>query len=301
MQIRINTRHYKRSDQIMYIILVCPVMAILIFTIFFPVVKSAYVSFFDASLLNINSMTWNDFSNYTEVTRDKEFFSSFILSFKFTFIVVILQLIFGYLLALLLNSKIPGRRLFRSVIMLPWAIPMVVTSLLWLWIFQADYGILNYILKKLNIIDHSFPWTGNTTTALLVIIIVAVWRQLPYMTIMILSGMQTIPEDLREAAYIDGGNRYQIETRVVLPFLSHIIKSTTLIAIVDNFKMFPLIWIMTQGGPFKATTTLSVLTYETSFVKMDLGKGATIGVLWTLSLIIFSIVYNKMFKTVEHY
>lgn len=288
----------KTQDKLLYIILSAPALIILGFTIFYPVVKSAYMSFFDVKLLKLSDMKWNNFKNYITVLKNNEFYNAFCLSNFYAFTVVISQLIIGLMLAFLLNSRLYGRRLFRSFLLLPWTIPTMVTALAWMWIFQHDYGVLNYIMKSAGIVEQPINWVGSVDYALLSIMIVALWRQLPFMTTMLLSGMQTIPHELKEAVQIDGGNKLHVAWHIVLPYLAGTIKSATLVAIIDNFKMFPLFWIMTQGGPMNATTTLAVLTYQTSFIKLDLGKGATIGVLWTLTLIIFSIVYNRVFKTV---
>lgn len=292
-----GAKRSKLKTALMYTILIAPALAILGFTIFFPVLKSAYMSLFDVSLLDLNTMTWTGLSNFAEVLSDNKFFNALRLSNLYAFSVVSIELVLSFLLALLLNAKLPGRRLFRTLQLLPWTIPTMVTALVWMWIFQADYGVLNYILKQLGVITESIKWVSDVNFALISVMVVALWKQLPFMTIMLLSGMQSIPHELAEAARIDGCREWQVIRYITLPFLSGTIKSTVLVSIIDNFKMFPLFWIMTQGGPMDATTTLAVLTYQTSFVELDLGRGAAIGVLWTLELIIFTIAYNRIFKT----
>lgn len=287
----------KRMDLLLYLVLVIPAVAVLGFTIFFPVVKSAYMSLFDVTLLNLDSMEWSGLANFSKVLRDDSFYNSLYLSNLYAFSVVAIELVLAFFLALLLNGKLAGKRAFRSVLLLPWTIPTMVTALVWMWIFQPDYGVLNYILKTLGVISESIKWVSNVDFALPAVMIVALWKQLPFMTIMLLSGMQGIPGELIEAARIDGCREWQIIRYITIPFLSGTIKSTVLVSVIDNFKMFPLFWIMTQGGPMDATTTLAVLTYQTSFVQLDLGRGAAIGVLWTLELILFTIVYNRVFRT----
>ncbi len=292
-----GAKRSRMQDLLMYLILVIPALAILGFTIFFPVLKSAYMSLFDVSLLDLGTMTWAGFSNFSEVLADDAFYNALRLSNLYAFSVVAIELVLSFFLALLLNAKLPGRRIFRSLQLLPWTIPTMVTALVWMWIFQADYGVLNYLLKSFGMIKESIKWVADVDFALISVMIVALWKQLPFMTIMLLSGMQSIPLDLVEAARIDGCREWQVIRYITLPFLSGTIKSTVLVSIIDNFKMFPLFWIMTQGGPIDSTTTLAVLTYQTSFVQLDLGRGAAIGVLWTLELIVFTVAYNRIFKT----
>ena len=131
------------------------------------------------------------------------------------------------------------------------------------------------------------------------VMVAALWRQLPFMTTMLLAGMQSIPKDMYEAATIDGANKVQIFFHVTLPFLKTVIKTVTLVGVIENFKMFPLFWIMTGGGPLMATTTLAILSYQTAFISLDLGKGAAIGTLWVLLLVAFSWSYDKLYSLKE--
>ncbi|NLM75630.1 MAG: sugar ABC transporter permease [Clostridiaceae bacterium] len=230
------------------------------------------------------------FTNFFE----GEFWQAFLLSNKFAFTVVIIQLFLSLVLAIVLNENIRGKRVLRSVLLMPWVIPTAVTALLWMWLYQPDYGVLNYILKTLGL--KQSLWLGSVDTALTSVMIVAIWKQMPFTTTMLIAGMQSISHDYYEASSIDGANKLQNYYYITIPFLKNVIKSTTLVSIIENFKMFPLFWIMTQGGPINATTTLAVLTYQTSFVSMDMGKGATIGVLWIIFLVVFSRLFNSVFK-----
>lgn len=297
-QIRSKNRIKNKAQDIgMYLFLVIPAILLLSFTIFYPVVKSAFTSFFDQSLLSLQTKTWNNFQHYKDIFTnffEGEFWQAFLLSNKFAFTVVIIQLFLSLVLAIVLNENIRGKRVLRSVLLMPWVIPTAVTALLWMWLYQPDYGVLNYILKTLGL--KQSLWLGSVDTALTSVMIVAIWKQMPFTTTMLIAGMQSISHDYYEASSIDGANKLQNYYYITIPFLKNVIKSTTLVSIIENFKMFPLFWIMTQGGPINATTTLAVLTYQTSFVSMDMGKGATIGVLWIIFLVVFSRLFNSVFK-----
>ncbi|MDF2958817.1 MAG: sugar transporter permease [Paenibacillus sp.] len=288
-----------QKDRIFLLVLLLPALIMLAFTIGVPIIKSIYMSFFKVTLLSMKSQTWNQFANYAEILQDGEFFSAVKVTFTYVICIVSVQFILGLSLALLLNSSIRFKKLFRTLILIPWIVPTIVSALLWMWLFQPQYGLVNYVLQKLHLISGPNDWLTNIDLALPAIIVTALWRQLPFMSTMLLAGMQGISEDMYEAAKIDGANRMQILLFITLPLLKNNIKTVTLISIIENFKMFPLFWIMTAGGPLNATTTLAIYSYKAAFVQLNLGKGAAIGTLWLIIMILISMLYNKLFSLGE--
>ncbi|GMQ61257.1 carbohydrate ABC transporter permease [Vallitalea maricola] len=289
----------EKHDRIFAIMLLLPAIIVVGFTTFFPIAKSVIMSFFNYKLKANADYYWNDFLNYKELFQEGEIFTAIGTTFKFMIITVALIFVIGLILSNILNKDVKGRAVLRSVVLLPWIIPTIVTGLLWMWIFQPQYGVLNYLLMKLNIISDPINWVASMKYALYSVVTASVWRQIPFITIMLLAGMQGIPSDLYEAATIDGANSRQCFFKVTLPMLSNVIKSTLLISIITNFKQFPLFWIMTGGGPVNKTTTLAIMTYKNSFVNLNFGKGAAVSTIWLIILIVFSAVYNKAFKTVR--
>jgi len=285
-------------DKIFALTLILPAILIVGLTVFYPIVRSIYMSFFDYKLSSSNIHTWNNFYNYIELFQEGDLFNSIIVTFRYVILVVLLEFVLGLRLAVALNKKFKCRSLLRSISLLPWVVPTVVTALLWMWIFQPQYGVLNYLLINLNVIKDPIAWVTSIKFALLSVIIAALWRQLPFMTTMMLAGLQSIPQNLYEAALIDGANNKQVFFKITLPMLSSVIKSTLLISIIDNFKQFPLFWVMTGGGPIDKTTTLAILTYKNSFINLNFGKGAAISTCWLVILIVFAYLYNKFFNTV---
>lgn len=296
MKNSIYRRKEKLKDAGFLLVLIAPAAILLSFAIFIPILRSMYYSFFDYSLLRMSSPTFNGLENFKAVFNDGEFFNSLKVTLTYVIGVVSIEFVLGMTLALLLNRDFKGRRFVRSIILIPWIVPTIVVALLWMWIFQADYGVLNYILVKLQILSENKKWVSEPDLALIAVMIAAMWRQLPFMATMLLAGMQGIPKDMIEAAKIDGASKVQMFFKIILPFMKKIINTVTLVAIIENFKMFPMFWIMTGGGPMNYTTTLAILSYRTSFVELNLGKGAAIGVLWLLILIGISTVYNKLFE-----
>ncbi|XID92069.1 carbohydrate ABC transporter permease [Paenibacillaceae bacterium WGS1546] len=289
----------KAKDAIFLAVIICPALLLLLFTIGIPIVKSLYMSFFEVSLLSMKSQVWNSFENYKQLFSDGEFAHAIGVTFRYVFSVVAIQFVLGIALALILNGKIPFRRALRTVILIPWVVPTLIGALLWMWLFQPQYGVLNYILQTLHVIDRPLQWLSDMQLALWAVMLAALWKQLPFMTTMLLAGMQGIPSDMYEAATIDGASKRQQFLYITLPMLKNTIKTVTLIACIENFKMFPLFWIMTGGGPVNATTTLAIFSYKTAFIELDLGKGAAIGAMWLVIMLLFSWVYNRLFAIGE--
>ena len=253
------------------------------------------MSFYHYNLLDMNNITWNNFANYRAVFKDAEFIRTFGRTLIYVCGTVVSQFFIGLGVALLLNSRsLKGRKMFRSLLFLPWTIPSLVVAVTWMFIFQPQYGIVNYLL---NLGDYSV--LGSPKTAMVGVVISAVWKQMPLMMIMLLSGLQTVPEDLKEAAEIDGATGLQKFLCITVPCIMPVVKTVTLTSIVSNFQMFVLFFIMTGGGPVRATTTLPLYTYETAFSGFNLGKGAAIGVCWLVFLMIFSTIYNKVLSAKE--
>lgn len=275
--------------------LLAPAVLLLSFTIILPVALVVFLSLFKYSLLNLDQIQWNHFANYGAIFKNPVFFASFGRTLAYVFGTVALQFIIGLMAALLLNSPaVRARRLHRTLLFLPWTVPSLVVAVVWMFLYQPQYGVVNYLLGL-----QSTNLLGSMDTAMLSVIVAAVWKQMPLMMIMLLSGLQTIPESLREAADIDGAGSLQKFFSIVLPCLMPVLKTVTLTSIVTNFQMFVLFFTMTGGGPVRATTTLTIFTYETAFTGFNLGRGAAIGVCWLAFLVVFSVVYNKALSAKE--
>lgn len=277
------------------ICLLVPALAMLMVTIIIPVFVVIGMSFFRYNMMDINNIVWNNFANYKSIFATSEFADTFLRTIKYVLGTVSIQFVIGLALALMLNTRwLRFKKVFRTFLFLPWTIPSLVVALVWMFIFQPQYGVANYAL---GLGDYSI--LGSTNTAMLGVIIAAVWKQMPLMMIMLLSGLQTVPENLLEAAAIDGATGIQRFWTITIPCVMPVIKTVTLTSIVSNFQMFVLFFNMTGGGPVDATTTLPMYTYEVAFSGFDLGKGAAIGVLWLLFLVVFSTVYNRLLSAKE--
>ncbi len=294
-------RTIKISSSVFGSLLMLPAAGIVGGFIFLPVIQSVYYSFFTFKLTRKKlPLIWNNFDNYRQVWETGRLQNAFSITFQFMLMVVAAVFILGLILALLLNRGRTNERLTRSLGLLPWGTPTVITALLWSWMFQGEYGFINFLLLRLGLIAKPISYLVNPSTALAAVAVAAVWRQLPFMFIMLLAGMQGIPGEMYEAAYIDGANRLQTFVHITLPFLRNVIRASILVTIITNFKQFPLFWTMTGGGPMNKTETLAILTYKNAFVNLDFGVGAAVAAAWMVVLVIFSLVYSRMVREAEY-
>jgi ABC-type sugar transport system permease subunit len=191
-----------------------------------------------------------------------------------------------------MNKPFPGRGLVRTAVLVPWAIPTVVSSRIWQWMYNDQFGVINDILLKLQIINQSNAWLGNPNTAMWSIIITDTWKTIPFMALLLLAGLQTIPPELYEAAAIDGASSWQRFWHLTLPLLKPAILVSLIFRTLDAFRVYDVVFVMTHGA--SGTETLAVLNQRVLFSFLDFGYGSAISVIIFLIIFIFSIIYIKM-------
>ncbi|NMB13105.1 MAG: sugar ABC transporter permease [Firmicutes bacterium] len=202
----------------------------------------------------------------------------------------------GLVLALLLNGEIKGRNLYRALILLPWVMPSAVIALVWRWLYNDTYGIINIILTQLGIISEPIQWLGNPDLALYSVTLVNIWKAYPFMMVVLLAGLQAIPGDLYEAASIDGASRWQTFKSITFPLLGNVTLISTLLMFIWTFNYYDLIALMTGGGPAFSSHVLATHAYETGFMRMDYGLAAAISTIMLIMLFVFSIVYFRVYR-----
>ncbi|MGB4408026.1 MAG: sugar ABC transporter permease [Sphaerochaeta sp.] len=298
-----KTLSSRKSDLLFSLILDLPAFFLLAGFIVVPIIDSVIKSFQTFGIKNIITKkpgVWNDFANYLYLFKTDDFTGATLHTFSFVLGVVIVQFVLAILLALILNSNIKGARFMRSIMMTPWVVPTVISALIWMWLFQPQYGLLKYLVSVVSFGQITdFAILNNPSTALTGVALAALWKQIPLMTLLLLAGLQNVPQDISEAAMIDGAGKIRRFFSIILPYLSPVIKVSVSMSIIENFKQFPLFWTMTGGGPNNATTTLAVLSYREAFVSMNLGAGAAVTTLWMLMMIVVIFGYNKLFRVEE--
>lgn len=301
MKIQMTAR--QRNDRIFAGALLLPSVLITVVFILIPVVDSVVKSFLDYEVRNIISGTpgeWNNFDNYIILFRNGRLGMSIVNTLAFVVGVVVVQFLLGMALALILNSNIKFARFVRSIMMAPWVVPTIISGLIWMWLYQPQYGLLKYLIQIFtggSVTD--FAILNNPQTAMLGIAIAALWKQIPLTTLLLVSGLTNVSEDLLEAATIDGAGSVRKFFSITVPSIMSVIKITVSMSIIENFKQFPLFWTMTGGGPDNSTTTLAILSYREAFVSNNFGSGAAVTTIWMLLMIVVIFVYNRIFRNVD--
>ncbi|HHV39705.1 MAG TPA: sugar ABC transporter permease [Tepidimicrobium sp.] len=230
-------------------------------------------------------------NNYKYMLRNPSFWNSLRITLMYTFFSVAGTFIVALVTALLVDARFTGRTVARVLITLPWAIPAVSTGLIWSWIFDYQFGVMNYFLVKLGFVLEPLQWFLDSNLAMVAVLIVTIWKTFPLSSLILLSGLQAIPRDLYEAAIVDGASKWQQFVNVTLPGLRPISGILLLLNIIWSLRRFTIIWIMTQGGPMDATQTLSVAVYRNAFNYFDMGYASALGVVGFLISLLLSIMY----------
>lgn len=267
----------------------------------FPIFYNLLLSFQNMTISNLRGdRDFIGFANYATIFQDPLFTLSFRNSIIFTFLCIVFQFAIGFLLALYFNKKFPGRDAMRSLMLLAWMLPMIITAALFKWLFAGDHGIINYVLLSLGIIEQPIFWLSNSSTALYSTIVANIWVGIPFNMIILLGGLQSLPLHLYEAAKIDGANRFQQFTRITWPLLKPTIYILLMLGIIYTFKVFDLIFMMTGGGPVNASTVFPLYAYRLAFIQFDFSLGATVASFMFLILIIIATIYLWFIRKEEH-
>lgn len=277
-------------------LLLAPALLIILCVIFIPVFNAILMSFQSYDLRRPNAIDFIGLKNYLEVFKDPIFWKSLVKTVIWVVFGVGFQFVFGFALAILLNKKFIGRGAFRAVSLIPWATPGVLIGLMWKWIYDGNYGVLNDILLKLNIIEDKIPFLSQKASAFPSVIVTIIWQGVPFFALMILAGLQGISQEMIEAADIDGATSRQKLFNVIIPSLKNTIFTTLLLRIIWVTNSVDVIYNMTEGGPSYSTQTLSVYIYNKANV-LNLGYASTMSIILMLLLSIVAIPYiSKSFK-----
>ena len=259
----------------------------------YPLFQALRLSLFDASLLRPDRARFVGLTNYLNVLRDPLFLRSLLNSTIWVVGCVTLQFTIGMLGALLLNREFPGRGLVRGLSLIPWATSGVLVSLMWTWMLDGNYGVINDILVRLGLISQYRPWLA-LPISLGGVIAANVWQGAPFFAVMLLAAMQSVPQELYEAARIDGAGRFQQFRSVTIPLIMPTIVITTMLRIVWTANYMDLVFVMTGGGPGNASIILPVLSYITAYKKLKVGEATAMAVLQAILLIITLFVYLRL-------
>lgn len=276
----------KFQDRIFVPLTVVPTLIASILVFGIPLAFSLLLSFqgwkIDSGLL---AGKFVGFANYQDLFTDPLFRASLLLTIGYTISTVALELLFGLAVALLLNSQVPFVRIFRTALIIPMMITPIVAALTWKLLLDPSYGLVNALLGTKTV------WLGDPDLALIAVGLVNVWQNTPFVAILLLAGLQSLPSEPVEAAAVDGASRWQTFRHVTLPLLMPYIVVAVLLRTIFEFRSFENIWVMTGGGPANATKLLSVYTFEASFLSFDLTLAAASSWVMLLIVLIFCVIF----------
>ena len=285
------TGHGIRSERWFGYYFIAPTFVFLSAIIVFPLGHSFWISLQRTRGLNT---TFVGLRNYVRVLGEDAFWNSFQVSLSFTSICVVLHIVLGLGLALLLNRIVFASAILRILFLTPWMIAPAIGATIWLWLLEPQFGVVNYLLQLAGIIDAPKIWLGEPRLAFGSVVVVDVWRGVPFIMLLMLAGLQTIPEEQYEAAALDGASSWQSFRFVTMPNLRYIIIVASTLDIISTVRHFDIIAVMTGGGPVGATEVLPALIYNAAFRANRFGEAAAIGVMLLLMILVFSLLYFRV-------
>lgn len=278
------------SYSILGALLIAPTILIFCAVIVYPLVSAIYLGFFSIYTPTMEG-EWVGFDNYATLLQSGEFWRSLANTFIWTAGTLSLQLVFGISIAMMLHQNLWFRSLLRSLVLFPYFLSTVVAVLVWRWMFNDLYGALNHALMWLGVIDMPVDWLGTMPNAMMSLIFIGAWKYFPFVVIAVLARLQSIPDELYEAATIDGAGRWSRFRDITLPQLREVLIVIILLRTIWDFKEFDLIYLLTGGGPIIATQTLPLMVYKEAFALNQMGGAAAVSVLMMLLMLVFMTIY----------
>lgn len=293
------TRRRRERQGALAFWLILPAAVAVFGVILYPILRTLLISFFQVDSALAVETPFVGLDNYATILTSATLWQSIARTLYFTLVSTALELVFGLMLAGLLNARLRARWLFRAVVVIPWAIPTIVNAAMWKGIFNAQYGSLNALLTQTGLIDGYRAWLGDPATALNMVIIADVWKSTPLVAFFLLAGLTSIPGELYEAASIDRAGPVRTVRSIVLPLLVPSISIVLVLRTVEAFKVFDLIYAMTRGGPVNSTQTIAYYAYTTAFSDQQLGLGSALSYVIVLVILALTTVYLRLLRRSE--
>jgi trehalose/maltose transport system permease protein len=278
---------------------VIPVLVVIAVVAIYPLFETFRLSLTNERLASIREPRYVGLDNYRSVLQDTQFWASMRITGIFTVASVVLETLLGMIVALTIHSNFRGRGLVRTSMLVPWAIPTVVSSLLWQWMFNDTYGVINSVLKQLNLMSETtfYAWAANPTTALGAVIAVDVWKTTPFMALLLLAGLQVIPSDVYEAAYVDGASKIQQFFDITLPLLKPALLVALIFRTLDAFRVFDLIFVL--NGYALDTMSVAIYTQQQLIASQRIGEGSAPAVIIFFTIGVLAFIYTRLIKVEE--
>lgn len=289
-------QNYEKGEVRTASFFLAPLLLIVGIFILLPVLGTFYNSFFlDVSFL---PKQFVGLKNYTRLLSSPDFWQSLRFTLAYTIAAVSLEAVFGVAFALLLNEVFVGRTVLRVVILIPWAIPTIVSARTWQLIYEYTYGLMNFLVMNLGIAPERINWMGTEFGAFWALVFADVWKTTPFVVLILLAGLQAIPEDLYQQAKVDGAGLFRRFYKITLPMLKPVLVIAMIFRTIDSLRMFDLVYVLTGGGPGGSTRTLSYLGFE-AFANDSFGLGSTVSVITFLLSLAITLIYLRAGKFSE--
>ncbi|ABX31210.1 binding-protein-dependent transport systems inner membrane component [Petrotoga mobilis SJ95] len=282
----------KRRKFIFFLLL--PTLLLISFIILYPTISGVMLSFKNYSLYNFQNIEWIGFENFKAIFSDPFYIDTIWNTLEWVLFSVLFQLILGFILALLMKEPFKGRGIYAGLVFYPWAISGFAIGLIWSWLLNGQFGVINDILIKIGIIEENISFLSDPSLAMFSVILVNVWYGIPFFAIMILAALQSVPDSLYDAAEIDGAGYFTKLFNITIPYIKPTLINTILLRTIWVMNFPDIIYGMTRGGPGGSTEILAVKMINTVFYESDYSKAAAHGVVIILILFIYTMMYLKL-------
>ncbi len=277
--------------------MLAPLLAVVVLIVGYPLIRTLYLSFTSAVLTALKVPPhWVGWENYSLALTNPDFLAALWNSTYFTTVSVGLEMVIGVLVALLLHQRFRGRALVRTLLILPWAIPTIVNAVMWRWIFNPEFGAFNALLTQTHLIGSYRSWLGEPGLAMNMVIVADVWKNYPLVALIALAALQGVPEDVYEAASLDGANAWVRFWRLTLPDIVGPLSVALVLRTIEAFKVFDIIFVMTRGGPADSTKTASFYVYQESFTYLRAGSGASYAYIVVIISMLLIAIYMGLLR-----
>jgi ABC-type sugar transport system permease subunit len=288
--------------RVLPVLLLAPAFLLIFGLVFYPVLRTLWLSFTDAGLASLVSgqMTFVGLKNYVEIATDPHLQRVFVVTVVFGLSCVLGTMLLGLGVALLLNQSFKGRVILGVLVLLPWAVPRVAAAIVWRWMFNDQYGVVNWMLSSVGLgFFKGFAWLNSALPAFVAIGVVVVWQSFPFVALSLLAGLQAIPGEVIEAAKLDGAAPFQRLRFIVLPMLKPLILVLVIISTIWDLKVFDQVYVMTGGGPARSTEVLEIATWQEAFTQLDFGLGSALAIALFVILALITALYIWLIREEE--
>jgi len=290
-------RSFAFRRKMFHVLMIAPAALVVCAVIVYPLLVGFRISFYKLRIFTGMDALKNldpSLANYTRMFQSAQFWNAVQTTITYVLVSTVVCALIGLGTALLINQSIRGRGLARALIISPWPIPGVIAASIFSWMFDANFGVVNYLLRSAGLISKNIAWTASSTTAMVAVIAATAWKGYPFFTVSLLAGLQSIPTELYEAAKIDGANAFREFRYITLPALRPVLGICMIINSLWSFRQFEIIYNLTKGGPARSTETLAIQVYQEAFKFFEMGYGAAIGIFTVALSVITTLFFSRV-------